>query len=344
MTKTWKVLIGGAPSSGSTALADLLDSSSSSICGPELGLFALNRLYTDFKNFRVTEITRTPSAHSSSVGLYTKFLCKYGLTISELQDLISNSSDASNFFESFSNYYRAFRGRPDARIFFEKTPQNVYAVDHFLHHISDSFFVFTTRNPSSVIKSLVGRGYSPYAALLSWLTSVAKIWPLLESDLVAVARYEDVMDRPFEWTSEFLATKDINIESQQIEQFLKVNSYRLVSESRLKSWNARTLAFTSQSSRDNQFDDVVKVFWDKPLDSRFCAATGLAEIALKDAAVALGYDEIYEGPISKSNIKLSRRSIRASQRTLEKKSMLSKYWHYRAWKQSVLPMSFVNPL
>jgi len=84
-------LIGNSPSSGSTFLADLLDSSNYSACGEELGIFSNKHLY-DFEQFK-----KNPKLKSNLYSLYfvrtywhQDYFHLYGFNNEELLALIKN--------------------------------------------------------------------------------------------------------------------------------------------------------------------------------------------------------------------------------------------------------------
>lgn len=98
-------LVGNAPSSGSTLLADLLDSTLLTACGPELEFFCNKRLY----NFR--EFQKAPDKTSNVVtlratGIFPRYdrLSAYRLNRSGLKRMIRNASSLKNFFDTFALY------------------------------------------------------------------------------------------------------------------------------------------------------------------------------------------------------------------------------------------------
>ena len=93
------VLIGNSPSSGSTLLADLLDSTTVSLCGPEIGLFSSANFYAFDHNRRdVLQPYRSSSIHPGGrCGVFFNALAAYGLNRSSLQEQIEDAENIDDF-------------------------------------------------------------------------------------------------------------------------------------------------------------------------------------------------------------------------------------------------------
>ena len=192
------VLVGNSQSSGSSFLADLLDSTPYSCCGEELGVFSGKRLY-DFSRFKANILQRSiaSSVYALSNGLITKDLHSYGFNIETFAALCRESEDILDFTERFADYVTALRGKPGNALVFEKTPQNISCIGEFLDAFKDSYFVYVVRNPLFVYASLLRRNFPPYIALSTWLIDVARYARYKDHERVIPIRYEDLVEDPY---------------------------------------------------------------------------------------------------------------------------------------------------
>ena len=102
--------IGNSPSSGSTFLADLLDSTPHTACGPETNLFSINTLYR-FDTFRenMKKSTACPAVYFDRNILNFNDLCAYGLNEKKLGELLDRSSTLTEFLNCFAVHYLTLR-------------------------------------------------------------------------------------------------------------------------------------------------------------------------------------------------------------------------------------------
>ncbi|MCK4882859.1 MAG: hypothetical protein KAR31_11720 [Candidatus Omnitrophica bacterium] len=87
-------IIGNSPSSGSTLLADLLDSTNVSACGNELNLFSNKNIYnfTEFKkNIRRSSATFSVGRIRNTINVHR--LYGYGLNEKEFVEFIKSSEN-----------------------------------------------------------------------------------------------------------------------------------------------------------------------------------------------------------------------------------------------------------
>lgn len=91
-------LVGSVPSSGSTLLADLLDSTSFSVCGEETKIFANKNIYRDFEYYKNNIDRGFKLSFLHSYGkIYFNFLHKYGLNLKEFKEILENSNSLKEF-------------------------------------------------------------------------------------------------------------------------------------------------------------------------------------------------------------------------------------------------------
>ncbi len=231
------VAVGNSPSSGSTFLGDLLDSSPISVCGSELNIFTNEKLYSDFNGFK-----KNPFSYGSASSLYITrnclnrdYLYEYALNNERYLELLERSNTASDFFEQFGQRFADFRSRPDA-IWFEKTPQNISVIDKYQTEFPDNYFLHIVRNPIFVIPSLINRGFSPGVACFTWLIEVVK-YISNENEKTLLIRYEEFVDKPWDIVSSVLMNVSGEVIAPSvIENNYLNNNYRRSVDKNLPTW------------------------------------------------------------------------------------------------------------
>ena len=123
-------VIGNAPSSGSTTLSDLLDSTEFTLCGPEIMLFSNKELLKKFKEANIFSNSVISTLYMSKLSVRSFRFYSYGLNNDLLLEIIDRSKNLYEFIDNFTNFYRALRGKPEATLLFEKTRK--YQCDRFI--------------------------------------------------------------------------------------------------------------------------------------------------------------------------------------------------------------------
>lgn len=253
-------LIGSAPSSGSTLLADLLDSSNFSACGEETKIFANKHIYNNFEYFKANfeKGFRLYTVHNYGK-IYFHFLCKYGINLQEFKEILTNSSNVKDFVKILKLKYLAFRGKKIDGILFEKTPENLNALNEFLQTFN-SYFIAIVRNPLYVYKSLKRRGFPDYIALLTWLVDNAKLVKYKNNEKVLIIKYEDLVNDPFETVSDIFKQIGFPISAKKLKKGYLNNNYKKYCSIKLKEWrikdfgkirNANTLENINKKDLEN---------------------------------------------------------------------------------------------
>jgi hypothetical protein len=289
-------LVGNAPSSGSTLLADLLDSATDSACGPELEFFCNKYLY-NFKHFQKNIYKTSHTATLRATGIFPQYgkLSAYGLTKDRFEKMIHESSSLPDFFNAFTTHYSKYRRNKNNSAVFEKTPQNINCIEEFLQSYPNGFFVIIVRNPLYVYNSLVNRGWGNYTALCTWLISNALIQPYLSHNRIRLVKYEELVMDPFTQVSSLLS--DILgevIEPQVIEKNYKQNLYRRNFAAGLKSWEANREAQIINANQ-KQIPEDIKAEFSKLLtlkiSKRYANHYEIPEISFKHLLREFGYFE-----------------------------------------------------
>ena len=289
-------LIGGAPSSGSTFLADLLDSTVYSACGVELNIFSNKKIY-DFckykKNIRQGSILSSVYACEQPINFYK--LPSYGLDEEKWSKIVQSCGTINDFAEKLAEHFFSFRGKEQARVFFDKTPENINCLREFLNNFQSSYFIHIVRNPLYVYRSLVRRNNLRYVSLIAWLIDVAKYFKYKGDKRVIVVRYEDLVKNPYTIVRDILRLHNItNISEAEIENNYKNNIYRKTHARRQKDWEVQEYGVIANANK--------KVFGNEELiemagllkvkvNSEYAYFFDIAEISFIDAIKELGYYE-----------------------------------------------------
>lgn len=288
------VAIGNAPSSGSTYLADLLDSLPFAVCGPELHMFSPLDHYRRFPAQYRRDFGRSPSP-----ACYATFgdrfgdwaLGEYGLDRDAVATLRRESAGFAEFCDRFFDRYAKYRGKT-ADLFFEKTPENIHAASAFLDAFPQSVFVHIVRDPLHVYRSLRRRGFGFYIAASTWLIDVSAAWALRDHPRFVTVRYEDlVADTPSE-IERLLNRMDHGLAGLDIAQLYRDNAYR-AGRQRLDTWRYSGYGAMGDANAAEDIDgDKAALAFMAGLSPNpsYAARFGLPVIALRELAQHYGYE------------------------------------------------------
>ncbi len=287
-------VIGNAPSAGSTFLADLLDSTPDSVCGPELNLFSNRKLY-DFDRYRrnVGATSSSGSIHRWRIGLNFDRLYSFGLNRENYTRMVRESHDLSEFTARFAGYYKALRGKSQQALLFEKTPENINAIGEFLTAFPEGRFIHITRNPLHIYPSLLKRGFAPYVSLLTWLLDVAMVHPYRDHARVILVKYEELVQRPFELTADLLRRLTGSAPAPDaIEAAYRSNEYRKIHSKKIASWTVREYGTVRDANRkelpDHMLRDIARL-WSARVRPAYAARFRMAALSFREAVDFYGY-------------------------------------------------------
>ena len=232
------IAIGNAPSSGSTFLADLLDSLPFAVCGPEINLFSVKSNFTNFAYLKKYGFSSSRSAliYQRRQRLLDRRLCSYGIDRLLLNTILDESSSLKDFSINIFAVFSSLRGK-QCKLFFEKTPQNIHCAKVFLDTFEDSFFLHIVRNPLYVYKSLLKRNFPPYIAVNTWLIDESRSYELINHPRFITIYYEDLVKEPFIVVCNFLKQINIEYDPHDLEARYKNNEYRKMVSRKMKSWS-----------------------------------------------------------------------------------------------------------
>jgi hypothetical protein len=256
MQKTPLVLIGNSPSSGSTFLADLLDSSNLGASGPESGIF-LQPSWNNWEEFKNSIEKTTVSKTYYRVKNFPVYngLYGWGIDKNRLHQMIISSNSNAEFKALFSKRFLALRGKNENGTVFEKTPENMGNISSIL--LSETPFLVIHRNPIHVIKSLKRRGFSTYKALSTWMIDVAHYLKHEKNPLVRAISYEELLENPFKITSEIISFYSGNSESsEELQQRYENNSYRNYFAVRVESWENQEIGVSTPILKPFTKEDI----------------------------------------------------------------------------------------
>lgn len=303
------IALGNAPSSGSSLLGNLLDSTPFTACGPELNLFSSNYLY-DFDNFK-NNLNRSSSA--SSVYLYNNKINfhrihSYGHSFESFKKLVNESSSLQDFLDKFALHFLALRGKDINGVVFEKTPQNLTNIKEYLEK-TNNYFVHIVRDPIDVYKSLLKRGYSDKMALLTWFIDEAKMYSYLDHERVILIKYEELLKNPYEIVSEIIKkVTNRSVSAEEIEIYRDKNIYRKLYTFSLDSWNyGSTDKIQNSNSYDLSNKEAEALYYLSTLKiGKYYSITyDIPKISFSEILSKLGYEQRFMNSIKKNENNLN---------------------------------------
>jgi len=287
------ILIGNSPSSGSTFLAEILDSLDGCFCGPELSVFANPLIFDDYSKYKSnSNKSGTPlSIYKQTNRPYYHNLPYYGLSKREYFYFCKKQSDAKSFTQSLiKKVERKYHKNVD--LFFEKSPENIASIRNFLHHYSDGYYIHIVRNPIYVYKSLIKRGFSPNIALLTWYFDVIQALPFAKNNRLITVKYEDLSENPSEVIMDIFETigKPKNITNEELEKRLANNKKRKGLK-RIESWSGKY--GNIYNANDKPITEQEASFFSKGLNygltKELCCRFNIPEISYKELIHIMGY-------------------------------------------------------
>ncbi|GAB6045538.1 hypothetical protein JCM11957_11360 [Caminibacter profundus] len=275
-------------------LADLLDSTSFSVCGEETKIFANKNIYRDFEYYKNNIDRGFKLSFLHSYGkIYFNFLHKYGLNLKEFKEILENSNSLKEFVNIFKLKYLALRGKDINGILFEKTPENLNTIKEFLDHF-DSFFIAIVRNPIFVYKSLKRRGFPDYISLLTWLVDNAKLAKYMKNEKVIVVKYEELVKNPFETVKNIFKKIGYTISTEELREWYLSNNYRKYCSIKLKEWNVKSFGKIVNA---NLLEKVTKEDLEKmgmlmnvKISKKYAEFFDVGEFSFKELCDFFGYD------------------------------------------------------
>lgn len=316
MTGTRPVLIiGNAPSSGSSLLGVLLDSTPVSACGPELNLFTSYTLFVDYPTYQKNPFCREycPSIYIKSNALNVKRLEHYAMSQSSFTAMANDAQDANEFIAQIAERFCCFRGKNEA-MWVEKTPQNISNLSAILSS-GDKQFLHIVRNPLHVMSSLIRRGMRIEIAALTWLFDVAHYMTYADRNCSCI-RYEDLVTSPWETVSSIIGKiTGHKVSPEEVEYGYGRNCYRKQVSRKLGSWQYSQHGIIGNANREDLDYNLLRIAKELTyyrLSRKFALKEKVKAISFKEALEYFGYRDTVVGRlkhVNPSNV-LSRFSLR----------------------------------
>lgn len=242
--------VGSAPSSGSTMLADLLDSLPGVACGPESNIFCHAAAYGPADTARWAEQPQpAPACYMPPLYFFSPILEEVGLDGARRREMVAGAADLDDFVRRYRAYYALWRKR-EVRIFADKTPVNVNCLDRFCTwHGPRGAFIHLVRDGRAVVASLGGRGFTPYEAAYVWIAQVHHGMRARRFPNAIELRYEDILADRFELLAELAGLFGLDADAAAIEARFAENTYR-GGLKRIGSWTVSEFTGRIQAPAD----------------------------------------------------------------------------------------------
>lgn len=337
------VLVGNAPSSGSTFLADLLDSTPISACGPELYLFASHAYH--FSKFQkdIESTWSSPTPYMDRLQLPFSVLSEFGMSYTDFKSLVHNSRSFSECAYLFKAHYLKYRDKPNDSLWFEKTPQNIFSISRFLDEFPNEKFLCVVRNPIFVCRSLLKRNVSIYQGAAAWLLAASQIMRYQSDDRVLVVRYEDLVKDPFNTVSNLVdKISGKHLSSSVIQENYEGNAYRKNECARINSWNISAYGGLGDGNSGDINQKLITSFvglFACRINQKYAGHFGLNAVSMIEALEYFGYyDEMLA--YAKSG------QVSSSRSWFDIKWSVKKWWHdYRENTAYLNELgSYISPL
>lgn len=192
------VILGNAPSSGSTLLVNVLGRIAGLHQGDELNLFD-----------KPDWLTSSPERYRASVqgwlarGYRRRLACE---TRPALENIRQHGTDkdaaleiarhSSDYLDFCLRLMDDIRRRNGCDRWVEKTPANIFALSLLADRLPDAQFICITRSPVSSTLSLLRRGFSPNLAVARWYLSNLAVHALRGRANVRIVSYEQLTSHP----------------------------------------------------------------------------------------------------------------------------------------------------
>jgi hypothetical protein len=168
------IVVGSAPSSGSTLVRVLFGRIDGVVSGGELNvidrpeLFDVDAatLHAGLRDWMAGRLART--FVGGTFGVFRR-APDFGWTADELAALAPSCGDWG---ELLGRFFAGARERARADRWVEKTPGNVFAFHRVLSAVPDTAFAHVVRDGRDVTASLMRRGHGPFRAVSRWMFSV----------------------------------------------------------------------------------------------------------------------------------------------------------------------------
>jgi hypothetical protein len=288
------IAIGNPPSSGSTYLADLLDSLPFAVCGPEVNLFSAKNYFTEFDKIKKKGFysSQSPVIYQARQKLLEDRLCSWGIDRVLLKDTLNSAASFKDFCHKLFDIFAAIRGKK-CSLFFEKTPQNIHCAAQFLDTFEESIFLHIVRDPLFVYKSLINRNFPSYIAASTWLIDESSAYHLFNHSRFITIYYEKLVQDPFNTICNLLKKVGIEYDSKDLQTEYKNNSYRKVASRRINSWSIRKYGINGNANVDKAITEndlnALKFMLNSKVSKKYANEFNIPDVCFRDLISFHGY-------------------------------------------------------
>lgn len=188
------IIIGSAPSSGSTLLVNIIGRSPQVFQCGELSIFDKRDWIIDEKTFSWNLFERLYRR-----GYKRRLACEMSHHLSNFEGLPSSclaTARESNYLDHCEWLMSQLANHHNKNMWVEKTPANIFSMGIISERRPRWRYVAIVRDPRSVLLSLSKRGYSNTLAAARWYLPNLVAWNLSHSGRAILVRYEDLIDKP----------------------------------------------------------------------------------------------------------------------------------------------------
>lgn len=256
-----EVIMGGPGSTGSSLLCRILNRHSGIVCGPETRLLSLPQLYKDWQKNKSRITQKAPfglraGAFHNITGIDLGWYKQLWPNEDFLQ-LIRSSDTFSVFIKQFS---KKILHDSNARIWVEKTPNNIYCISSFLETFEDSKAIITLRDPLEIIASQMARGKSCFNAVSHCLIHYALALEIMDDDRIYPFYYESLIANPLKEVEQLLSFLNMDLEPNMLGNHFSSTSTD--ENTQLKGWRYDETKMVAQKVQ-SRFEQLPQEIIDK---------------------------------------------------------------------------------
>jgi hypothetical protein len=274
-----RILIGGAPSTGSSVFRQILNRHPEIFCGPETYLFIHPELFTHWHEKKHLLVANRLGPLLKNRALSCDSIFFYPSVELSKKEIGNTAARARKWVRKAINY-QAFSDRffltplkkYNKHIWAEKSPANARCFDLFIHHFEHARVIHVIRNPYDTIASLLNRGLSLYFAVSVYLFNTAFALKSKSDPAYLELKYEEMIHYP----EESIRTLLDRLGLKYSKDMLGKGNPEMDESSKMSGW---------------RYDETDRVR--KEESPRFLSLEEAEQEAVKVAVKRLCFDEVY---------------------------------------------------
>lgn len=211
--KASKIILGNAPSSGSTLLVGMIGSNQDIYQTRELNIYDK----PDWISGR-EENLKERWLRFSRVKYDKHFPCEQSSMFNGFHSIPDFSDTEFDYTTFASNILVNVAAESGCSTYVEKTPNNIFSMPYLYQRLPDAKFVIIVRHPVSVYKSLKRRGFDTYTAIARWYFPNLVAWEMAKLSRVHIVSYEHLTNSPEDAIGRLESFLGIDIPRESISQ------------------------------------------------------------------------------------------------------------------------------